>query len=176
MAAHTVARNSETIETMTDDADQRAFKKTLGHFPTGVTVVTARRADGEPVGLTVNSFTSVSLVPPLILWCLGNESPNLPVFEQANYFAVNILGADQGWLSNQFARPIEDKFTDVRWSEGRFGVPIIEGTVGQLICSTFDRHPGGDHRIYLGRVEDLQTPGGEPLVYMGGQYQQVKGG
>lgn len=169
-----VAPNSETPEIMTDSADNRALKKTLGRYPTGVTVVTARRGDGEPVGLTVNSFTSVSLDPPLILWCLGNESPNRPVFEQAEHFAVNILGAEQGWVSSRFAQPIDDKFATVKWSEGAHGVPIIEGSVARLVCRLHDRQPGGDHVILLGRVEDYQNPGGEPLVYLGGEYQSLR--
>ena len=158
---------------MTDSADQRALKKALGRYPTGVTVVTARRSDGTPVGLTVNSFTSVSLKPPLILWCLGNESPNRPVFEGAGHFAVNILGADQDWLSSRFAQPVQDKFSEVRWSEGKHGVPIIEGTVARLVCRLHDRQPGGDHVILLGRVEEFHNTGGNPLVYLGGQYQSV---
>lgn len=161
---------------MTDSADHSALKKTLGRYPTGVTVVTARRDDGEPVGLTVNSFVSVSLEPPLILWCLGNDSPSRPVFEQASHFAVNILGAEQGWLSSRFAQPIEDKFADIRWSEGAHGVPLIEGTVARLICRTYDRYPGGDHVILLGEVEEFANPGGEPLVYVGGQYRTLNDG
>lgn len=167
MTAEAYARSSES---MVNNAEQRALKEALGRYPTGVTVVTARRAEGAPIGLTVNSFTSVSLEPPLILWCLDNESPNLPAFEQAGYFGVNILAAGQQWISDRFASPVDNKFVGVGWYDGDFRVPLIEGAVAHLICRKYSRHPGGDHIILVGEVERYRHIGGDPLVYLGGDY------
>ncbi|WP_245754034.1 flavin reductase family protein [Aquisalimonas asiatica] len=167
MAAEAIARSSDVMQ---ENADQRALKRTLGRYPTGVAVVTARRGDGTPVGLTVNSFTSVSLEPPLILWCLANESPNLPVFRDAAHFGISVLAADQQWVSNRFASPLEEKFAGIDWFEGEGGVPLLRGSVAHLHCRHYSRHPGGDHVILLGQVARFDNTGGEPLVYLGGDY------
>lgn len=155
---------------MLEEADQRTFKEALGRYATGVTVVTARRDDGAPIGLTVNSFTSVSLQPPLILWCLANDSPNLSAFEHAEYFGVNVLAANQQWISDRFASRAENKFVGVGWYEGIAGVPLIEGAVAHLTCRKYSRHPGGDHIILVGEVERFHHVGGDPLVFLGGDY------
>lgn len=156
---------------MAEIADYRALKQALGRYPTGVAVVTALRADGEPVGLTVNSFTSVSLEPPLILWCLDNNSPNLAVFERAAHFAVNVLAAEQGWIATRFAKPVDDKFGGVDWRAGDHGLPVLAETVACLTCRTYSEHPGGDHVILLGEVEAFTHAPGDPLVYVDGTYQ-----
>ncbi|MFO7858953.1 MAG: flavin reductase family protein [Ectothiorhodospiraceae bacterium] len=159
---------------MADTADHRALKQALGRYPTGVTVVTARRGDGEPVGLTVNSFTSVSLEPPLILWCLDHRSPNLEAFRSARAFAVNVLAADQGELSTRFARPVEDKFQGVDWQPDAEGAPVLGGAVARLSCRGYAEYPGGDHVILLGEVVDFADTGGDPLVYTGGAYRVAR--
>jgi flavin reductase (DIM6/NTAB) family NADH-FMN oxidoreductase RutF len=150
--------------------DQQALRSALGCFATGIAVVTTRGGDGLPVGLTVNSFNSVSLDPPLILWSISLSAPSLPAFRDHDGFAVNILAADQAEICMQFARGAEDKFSGVGWREGRFGVPLIEGAVAQFECSTHARHPGGDHEIYLGRVVGLSASDTPPLVIWRGSF------
>ncbi|HET7776727.1 MAG TPA: flavin reductase family protein, partial [Azospira sp.] len=107
--------------------DCRAFRNALGGFATGVTVVTAMAADGSPVGLTISSFNSVSLEPPLVLWSLSANSPSLGVFETASHFTVNVLAADQDEISNRFASRLEDKFGGIAWQPGLGGAPVLGG-------------------------------------------------
>ncbi|SDG78616.1 flavin reductase family protein [Roseospirillum parvum] len=150
-------------------ADSRAFRSALGLFATGVTVVTTGDGGGRTAGMTVNSFSSVSLDPPLILWCLGKGSPSQPVFEAAGHFAVNVLAAGQEALSTQFARP-GDKFAGVDWRPGRFGDPLIEGAIATFECRTTARHDAGDHLILVGQVAHFDHRDGEPLLFFGGRY------
>ncbi|MEY2633184.1 MAG: hypothetical protein RIR00_1838 [Pseudomonadota bacterium] len=154
--------------------DSRAFRDVLGRFATGVTVVTCLGPDGQPLGLTVNSFNSVSLDPPLILWSLALSSPNLEAFSRCSHYAVNILAADQEALSNQFAGRSEDKFLNVRWQAGLGGVPLLDGCVASFEVFNENRIPGGDHQIFLGRVARCaQNPKRPPLLYFGGAYRQL---
>ncbi|WP_077488164.1 flavin reductase [Sinomonas mesophila] len=150
--------------------DVRDFRSALGQFATGVTVVTTRSADGSRVGMTANSFTSVSMDPPLVLWCPSKRAPSLGDFEASTHFAINILASDQHVLSRQFATPAEDKFAGVRCAEGVSGVPLIEGAVATFQCRTVARHDAGDHVVYIGQVEEYTNRGGEPLVFHGGSY------
>jgi len=150
--------------------DRRALRAALGCFATGIAVVTTRGAAGAPVGLTVNSFNSVSLDPPLILWSISLTAPSISAFRDYNAFAVNILAADQSALCTRFATPNPDKFSGVGWREGHLGVPLIEGTVAQFECSTHARHAGGDHEIYLGRVVALRSREGAPLIVWRGTF------
>lgn len=146
------------------------YRQALGTFATGVTVVTATSSTGELAGLTANSFTSVSLDPPLILWCLGNTSDNLAVFQNAPYFAINILAADQKEISNHFAKRQKDKFVSMQYRTGKGGAPLLDGCVTWLQCKMIARHEVGDHHVFIGEVEHLETSGRETLLYHQGSY------
>ena len=150
--------------------DQRALRAALGCFATGVAVVTTRGDGGVPVGLTVNSFNSVSLEPPLILWSIALAAPSIQAFREHDAFAVNILAADQADLCTRFANPAPDKFSGIDWREGHSGVPLIGGTVARFECRTHARYPGGDHEIYLGRVVALSSTDRPPLVICRGTF------
>jgi flavin reductase (DIM6/NTAB) family NADH-FMN oxidoreductase RutF len=150
--------------------DPRDFRNALGTFATGVTIITAITADGRPYGLTCNSFASVSLNPPLVLWSLGMFSQRLPVFQNASHFAVNVLGASQQALAKQFANSSEDKFTGVEWTAGRGGAPLLKGSVANFQCRAVDRYYGGDHVIFLGAVEAYAYDRQEPLLFAHGGY------
>ncbi len=153
--------------------DQKEFRRTLGQFATGVTIVTTRAPDGRAVGITVNSFTSVSLNPPLVLWCLAGNSACLPVFEQAAHFAIHILSASQHALSQRFALPIPNRFEGVDTEDGKDGLPLLKGVAARLICRNVKQYDGGDHAIFLGEVEECTRYGGKPLVFYSGRYHLV---
>ena len=150
--------------------DTRDFRNALGRFATGITVITIQGDNQKLEGLTVNSFAALSLEPPLVLWCLGNQSPSLPNFEACSYFAINVLMKDQRHLSNQFAISAEDKFEGVPWDEGLGGAPILQGCLATFECRNAQRHDGGDHVIFIGDVERFAYADGMPLLYNGGQY------
>ncbi len=151
--------------------DPREFRKALGQYATGVIVITARAPDGRKIGVTANSFTSVSLDPPLVSWCPAKKAPSLPDLTASTHFAVNILATDQHHLSRQFATPAEDKFLGVPTSEGVSGVPLIDGAIATFQCRTVQRVEAGDHVIFLGEVERYDVTSGEPLVFHSGFYQ-----
>lgn len=150
------------------------FRAVLGRYATGVTVVTTRAPDGEPVGLTVNSFTSVSLEPPLVLFCLDRDAGSLPAFEAAEGFAVNILGAGQEAVSNRFADPLAARFSQEGFADWSTGAPILRDALAALDCSVHARHDGGDHIILVGRVRQLAVlADDDPLVYWRGSYRKL---
>jgi flavin reductase (DIM6/NTAB) family NADH-FMN oxidoreductase RutF len=150
--------------------DPRDFRKALGTYATGVTIITAVAADGKPYGLTCNSFASVSLNPPLVLWSLGMFSQGLNVFQNASHFAVNVLGASQQALASKFAKSSEEKFIDVKWSPGLGGAPLLADSVANFQCRAANRYYGGDHVIFLGAVEAYSYNGSEPLLFARGDY------
>jgi flavin reductase (DIM6/NTAB) family NADH-FMN oxidoreductase RutF len=150
--------------------DPRDFRNALGTYGTGVTVITATGTDGKPYGLTCNSFASVSLNPPLVLWSLGMFSQGLSIFQNASHFAVNVLGASQRALATKFATPSEDKFAGVEWTPGLGGAPILAGSVANFQCRAADRYYGGDHVIFLGAVEAYAYNRQEPLLFAHGGY------
>jgi 3-hydroxy-9,10-secoandrosta-1,3,5(10)-triene-9,17-dione monooxygenase reductase component len=152
--------------------DPKDFRRALGNFVTGVTIITTLRGQ-EPIGLTANSFNSVSLSPPLVLWSLDKSSPNLHAFETAEYFAVNILAADQADLSQHFAKHRPDKFHGINWQPGLGGVPMIDNVVAQFCCRTATYHDGGDHVIFIGRVEYYTHTDKHPLVFARGRYMDI---
>jgi flavin reductase (DIM6/NTAB) family NADH-FMN oxidoreductase RutF len=154
-----------------DRFDRRDFRRALGQFATGVTVVTTRAEDGRRVGVTANSFTSLSLDPPLVLWCLDKGAPSVPAFNACTHFAVNVLSAGQHHVSRQFATPADDKFAGIEVIEGPAGVPLLEGVVAHFVCRNVRQVDGGDHVIVIGEVERYETFGGEPLVFHSGFYQ-----
>ena len=150
--------------------DLRDLRRAFGQFATGVTVVTTRAESGRRVGLTANSFASVSLDPPLVLWCVDRDAGSLEAFRACTHFAVNVLSASQHHLSRQFATPAEDKFAGVDTREGPAGVPLLEGTLAHFVCRNVRQVDAGDHVIVLGEVERYEANGGEPLVFHSGFY------
>ncbi len=153
---------------------QRALRTALGAFATGVTVVTTRRATGEPVGLTVNSFNTVSLDPPLVVWSLSLASPSLDVFRGCSHYVVNVLALDQVWLSQRFASREADKFAGVAWHEGLGGAPLLGGCCAAFECANETQHAGGDHLVLIGRVLRHRQHAREPLVFQGGRYRALR--
>jgi flavin reductase (DIM6/NTAB) family NADH-FMN oxidoreductase RutF len=150
--------------------DTQSYRRTLGCFATGVTIITTRRPDGECAGLTVNSFNSVSLDPPLVLWSLSLYSQSLLAFQEASHFAVNILASDQAHLANRFAAQQTNRFDNVNITFGTGGAPLIEGCSAYLECEQQYRHYGGDHIIFIGRVMDFVATEREPLLFCKGDY------
>ncbi|KIQ03859.1 flavin oxidoreductase [Agrobacterium tumefaciens] len=149
------------------DADNtRSFRTALGNFPTGITVVTAQTPDG-PIGMTVNSFSSVSLDPPLILWSPAKTSSRHDLFAGAMHFAIHVLAADQGELCTRFTRG-GLAFDELAWKTNAEGVPIIPGTLSRFECEKASVYDGGDHSILLGRVLRAAHRDGEPLCFARG--------
>ena len=140
---------------MAEPIDPKALRDAAGQFATGVTVVTTLDRSGTPVGLTANSFTSVSLEPPMVLFCLDKTSETLAAFESGGGFAVHVLGADQLELSIRFASRGIDRFEGLRWIPGIGGVPLLERALAVFECSTTHAYDGGDHVIFVGTVERL---------------------
>ena len=152
---------------MTDHLpDSRQFRTALGSFATGVTIVTTRAADGQPIGLTANSFNSLSLDPPMVLWALAKSSKSLPAFAAAEHFAVHILAADQQDLANRFATRGADKFGGVPTTPGeRTGAPLVDGACVHIECKMHERRPAGDHAVLIGEVVGGAHGEHAPLLY-----------
>jgi len=154
------------------DFDTRDLRNALGTFTTGVTVITAHDTMSQPIGMTVNSFSAISLRPPLVLWCLATQNPGAPGFRAAKRFAINVLALDQLPLSRQFARSGVDKFAGVDVRVGSNGVPQLAGCVAWFECDTDAHHEGGDHLIVVGRVTRYEYGPGTPLIFSRGKYQR----
>lgn len=150
--------------------DARELRQVLGSFVTGVTVITTVDGDGRPHGLTVNSFSSVSLDPPLVLWSQSKVAPSHAVFVAAERFVVNILADDQVEMSNRFARGGVDKFAGAQVVPGLGAVPLLQGCAAHLECRKVHSYPGGDHVVFIGEVERMERHGRQPLVFGGGRY------
>jgi flavin reductase (DIM6/NTAB) family NADH-FMN oxidoreductase RutF len=154
----------------------REFRDALGLFPTGIAIVTTVDADGQPAGITVNSFTSVSLEPPLILVSVARTSRNFDLFNVVNHFAVNLLREEQRAISSAFASPTADRFGSVRHRPGHGNAPLIESHLVAFECETYARYDGGDHVLLIGKVlnlsADLNLPP-KPLLYFRGQYREL---
>lgn len=152
----------------------RNFRDALGSFPTGVTVVTSLDEGASPIGVTVSSFTSVSLDPPLILFCLDHRNANLQAFKNAHHFAINVLSAEQEDLSVRFSCRIDDRWKGVTFETWESGAPIFPGCLANLECRTVDRHESGDHLIVIGEVIRLASRMGDgPLIYFQGSYRRL---
>ncbi|MFN0122635.1 MAG: flavin reductase family protein [Blastocatellia bacterium] len=154
--------------------DQQLFRRVMAQFATGVTIVTARDREGRNFGITANSFTSVSLDPPLALVCVARRIDFFRVISEAEHFNINLLAEQQQGLSSRFAMGGIDKFAGVNFRAGRNGVPVLPDTLGVLECARHEILPGGDHVIALGRVTHAETGEGQPLLYFGSQYRQLK--
>lgn len=151
--------------------DSRELRDTLGRFATGVTVVTTLDPNGVAIGLTVSSFNSVSLEPPLVLWSLSADSPSREAFESAHYYAINVLAADQAGVSNQFASRLADKFDGVDWRPGVGGAPLLSGCCAWFEVKNTQRVAGGDHLIFIGEVVGIdRDPSRAPLLFHDGRY------
>jgi len=153
------------------DPSPERFRAALGRFATGVTIVTARAADGTPVGLTANSFNSVSLAPPLVLWSLGLRSRALPVFQSAEHYAIHVLGVEQQALAQRFASRDVDRWAGMDWTPNAEGVPLLPAAVAVFECRSRSRYPEGDHVILVGEVLRCRHDGAaSPLLYHGGRF------
>ena len=151
--------------------DTRALRAALGSFATGITVITTCAPDGQWLGLTVNSFNSVSLEPPLVLWSLADNSPSLDIIRHCSHYAVNVLADDQMDVSQRFASRVADKFAGVDCAEGLGGVPLLPNCCAWFECRNEFQYPGGDHLILVGHVERFaHQQQRAPLLYHGGQY------
>jgi flavin reductase (DIM6/NTAB) family NADH-FMN oxidoreductase RutF len=147
------------------------FRAALGMFATGVTIVTGRDADGTRVGLTANSFNSVSLAPPLVLWSLSRQAGSMAAFARGSHYAINILAADQHDLALRFSRREVDRFAGVAFHEGVGGAPVLAGAAAVFECFNRSRYEEGDHVIFVGEVEHCtHRPGAQPLLFHGGRY------
>jgi flavin reductase (DIM6/NTAB) family NADH-FMN oxidoreductase RutF len=147
------------------------FRAALGMFATGVTIVTARAAGGQVIGLTANSFNSVSLDPPLVLWSLSRAAGSLAVFSAGSHYAINVLAADQKALAERFAARGADRFVGVSFDEGVGGAPLLHGAAASFECFNRSRYEEGDHVIFVGEVERCGwRPGASPLLFHGGRY------
>ncbi len=155
---------------VTDTINTKAFRQALGKFATGVTVITTREADGTPRGFTANSFSSVSLDPPLILVCIARSAASCDVFCDAKHFAVNILGDDQKEIANLFATQRPDKFSAAGWRGSNSGAPLLENSLAWFNCSQTNVVEAGDHVILVGRVTQFDSRDGQPLGYFSGNY------
>ena len=151
----------------------RAFRDTLGMFATGIAVVTTRAANGEAIGLTVNSFNSVSLDPPLIVLSLARHLQSLSVFEACEYYAVNVLSEDQQHLSQLFATRSDEKFAGLDIDEGLYGVPLLRGCCARFECRNTVRHEGGDHLLFLSEVVRFDREDHPPLIFHSGAYRRL---
>ncbi len=149
------------------------FRRVLGHFATGITVLTTCDADQRPTGLTASAFCSVSLEPPLILVCVDHKSQSYPALRERGQFAVNILRADQEAISRRFASTSLTKFDGVPYRLGALGVPLLDEALAQLECVVVSAHVEGDHTIFVGRVEQTRVTDGQPLLYYRGRYARL---
>ena len=155
------------------EPESAAFRRIMGHLPTGVTVVATAHLGGGVCGLTANAFTSVSLTPPLVLVCVDRASNTYGCMLAKGSFAASFLASDQHWLSVRFAERRDDKFDGVPYSLGVTGSPILQGSVGHVECEIQDEHEGGDHSIFVCRVVAAEPGDGAPLVFFRGSYTTV---
>jgi flavin reductase (DIM6/NTAB) family NADH-FMN oxidoreductase RutF len=155
-----------------DEVCTESFRNTLGQFATGVTVVTTLDSNGNPYGITVSSFASLSLDPPLVQWSLRRDAYSYRVFREARCFAVNILAAGQEDLARRFCASI-DRFHQLRIEEGLFGLPLLPDALASIECERFGEHPGGDHAIFIGRVIRARHHAKSALLYWQGRYHSL---
>ena len=156
--------------------DARHLRNVMGHFATGVTVITTRDGSGKPYGLTANAFSSLSLDPPLVMVCVDKAADCYGCFEQTQVFAVNILAEDQEDLSRRFATKGIDKFEGTPHHQGTLGVALLDGAVASFECRLVAGHDGGDHTIYVGQIETAEASGDRPLLFFKGQYRRLPQG
>lgn len=154
--------------------DRNELRRVMGHFATGVTVVTTHDGNGRCYGLTANAVCSLSLAPPLVVVCVDKSAESHPAFERSRVFAVNILTEAQRDLSQRFAASGGEKFTGLAYREGATGSPILEGALAYVECRVVAAHEGGDHTIYVGEVEGGHATDGQPLLFFRGRYHHLR--
>ena len=149
------------------------FRRACGHFATGVTIASVLDAQGTPHGLTVSSFTSVSLDPPLILICLGHRVSVIDAFRASAHFGINVLAEDQRDLAERFARKAQDRFDGLKWRRGKTGVPILAGVLAAIECAVRQRFTAGDHDVFVGQMVRARVAAGAPLIHLAGRYRRL---
>jgi flavin reductase (DIM6/NTAB) family NADH-FMN oxidoreductase RutF len=154
--------------------DRRQFCRTCSRFATGITVATVRGPDGEPHGMTANSFTSVSLTPPLVLICVDHRAKIIEHFRRCDFFGINVLHHNQKSLSIHFARSGYDRFDGIEWYAGSTGIPLLPEVLATIECAVHRRVEAGDHMILIGEVLHAECRDGEPLVYYGSEYHSLQ--
>lgn len=159
----------------TTHLDPLELRRVFGRFATGVTVITSRTPDGIRLGVTANSFNTVSLTPPIVLWSLSAQSPSLAGYRAAGRFVVNVLALDQLTLSQRFSRPAPDRFAGVDVRDSPDGQPVLAGCSASIECRVLSDQRVGDHVLFLGQVERFTHRAAAPLLFCGGQYQQGVG-
>lgn len=153
--------------------DRNELRRVMGHFATGVTIITTISKTGQRHGLTANSFTSVSLDPPLVLICVDKKAESYACFEDSKVFTINILTDAQETLSRKFAVSGTDKFEGVAFHTGANGVPILDGTLAYIECTLYATYDGGDHTLHLGEVQQVETVEHKPLLFYRGGYRGI---
>ena len=151
------------------EKNNKVLREAFGMFSTGITVVTTTDKNKNPIGMTVNSFSSVSLDPPLVLWSIAKKQPSYSLFLDANGYAVNILSKDQVKLCNHFASPLNDKFENINWKLSENGFPLINDTLAWFDCTKWNDYEGGDHKILLGKVTSYGISNMDPLTFWNGK-------
>lgn len=165
--------NMRAADPVVEKFDPATLRNVLGQFATGVTVITTLGDEAAPVGLAANSFASVSLEPPLILWSLALTAPSLGAFRTHPSFAINILCEQSKDLAMNFSRSSDTKFTDIAWRPGLDGVPVLDAAAAVMECTVEQRIPAGDHEIYIGHVCRLASADKSPLLFHRGQFSQI---
>ena len=153
--------------------DAPLFRSVLGRFATGVTIITALDGSGQPHGMTVSAFSSLSLEPPLVLICIDNVATMSPLMATTGHFVVNVLTSEQEELSRRFSGQLDDRFAGVGYTDAPSGAPILDGVLAWLDCRVLTRHPAGDHVIVIGEVEHAEAFEGQPLLYYRSGYAAV---
>jgi flavin reductase (DIM6/NTAB) family NADH-FMN oxidoreductase RutF len=163
--------NSMAVATV---LDSDVFRKTCGRFATGIAIATVTSSDGRPFGLTVNSFTSVSAAPPLVLICVDYRSTVLTHFRASSWYCVNVLGEDQRDLSVRFSQRIPDRFIGLGWERGASGAPVLDGCLANLECSVVQTVEAGDHAHFIAEVIHARCREGKPLLYFASDYCELR--
>lgn len=155
--------------------DKRTFRDACGCFATGVVIATCTTGSGDPVGVTINSFSSVSLEPPLVLFCIDHRATSRTSFLEADAFALNILSSEQRSLADRFAKSSSDKFSGISYTESSNGAPVFSDALVHFLCTPEAQYPGGDHDIIVGRVTAIEKTEADlsPLLYFGGSYRDL---
>ena len=153
--------------------EKNQLRQVMGHFATGVTIITTFNKDGQMHGLTANAFTSVSLEPPLLLISVDKKAESYPAFEESKVFTINILADEQESLSRKFAVSGGNKFEGVAYRKGGNGAAILEGTLAHIECTLYAVYEGGDHTLYLGEIQEAEVREGKPLVFYRGGYRAI---
>jgi len=153
--------------------DLQEIRRIMGHFATGVTVITTTDKAGAPYGLTANAFTSLSLTPPLVLICIDKNVQCYPHFNESKLFAVNVLGEEQEEISRRFATKGIEKFNGIAWRKGESGLALLDGAIGHIECRVVQAYDGGDHTIYVGEILSASASGDRPLMFFQGKYHRL---